>query len=80
MLGNAVPDRTILQKVNQRLARSGLGSSRVTATVFRGDVTLTGTLQYETQRIPLVKGLNSVAGIRRLVDQLKVTVLKKNWQ
>jgi hypothetical protein len=79
MFSNAVPDRTLLQKVNQRLMRMSGGSS-VKAAVSRGDVTLSGMLPYETHRLPLIKAVNSVAGIRRVIDQLQVMVLKKNWQ
>ena len=72
MIGNDVPDKTLLQKVNQRLARMGTGSqSRVTATVCRGQVTLSGTIQYALQRRPLVSAVSSVAGIRRVIDQLQ---------
>jgi ABC-type cobalamin/Fe3+-siderophores transport system ATPase subunit len=59
--------------VNQKLSRGGGGSqSRITATVQRGTVTLTGKLQYDAQRAPLTKAVASVAGVRRVVDQLTV--------
>jgi len=66
MLRNAVPDKTLLQKVSQRLMRLGSSSHhRCTAVVTGGDVTLTGTLQFEMQRKPLVRAATSVAGVRR---------------
>jgi len=67
------PDKTILKDVNKRLARSGVGSRcRVTATVSRGQVTLTGQMQYENQRRPIVQAVNRVDGIKGVIDQLTV--------
>ena len=66
-------DAALLKTVNQKLSRGGGGSqSRITATVQRGTVTLTGKLQYDAQRAPLTKSVASVAGVRRVVDQLIV--------
>jgi hypothetical protein len=66
-------DAALLKTVNQKLSRGGGGSqSRITATVQRGTVTLTGKLQYDAQRAPLTKAVASVAGVRRVVDQLTV--------
>jgi len=72
MLGrNQVSDKDLLKAVNQRLMRAGTSSqSRVTATVTKGMVTLTGTLQYAIQRDPILKAVQSVPGIGRIVDQL----------
>jgi osmotically-inducible protein OsmY len=68
---NETNDKTLLQQVNKRLARSGTGGkTRVTASVRRGDVTLSGTLQYEMQRKTLTRAASSVAGVRRVVDQM----------
>jgi hypothetical protein len=66
-------DAALLKTVNQKLSRGGGGSqSRITATVQRGTVTLTGKLQYDAQRAPLTKTVASIAGVRRVVDQLMV--------
>jgi len=66
-----VPDKTILKDVNKRLMRTGMGSRcRVTATVRGGQVTLTGQMQYENQRRPIVQAVNRVNGIRGLIDQM----------
>lgn len=40
---------------------------------MNGGVTLSGTLKYENERMPLLKALRSVAGVRNIVDQLKLT-------
>ncbi|MBA4104437.1 MAG: hypothetical protein C0485_01675 [Pirellula sp.] len=81
MLGrNQLSDKDLLKAVNQRLMRSGTGSqSRVTANVAKGMVTLTGTLQYAIQRAPIMKAVQSVPGIGRIVDQM-VLVQKKPQQ
>ena len=69
---NEVPDRTLLKTVNRRLDRTGTGSqSKVTAAAQRGTVTLTGKLQYEHQRNPILKAIRSLAGVRQLIDQLQ---------
>jgi len=69
---NEVPDRTLLKTVNRRLDRTGTGSqSRVIAAVQRGAVTLTGKLQYENQRNPILKAIRTVAGVRQVIDQLQ---------
>ena len=66
-------DAALLKTVNQKLSRGGGGSqSRITATVQRGTVTLSGNLQYDAQRAPLTKAVASIAGVRRVVDQLVV--------
>ncbi len=66
-------DAALLKTVNQKLSRGGGGSqSRITATVQRGTVTLSGNLQYDAQRAPLTKAVASIAGVRRVVDQLIV--------
>lgn len=70
---NRVPDKELTAKVTQRLSRCGLGShSVVHATIRNGTVTITGTVDYEYQRKPLVRSLNGVPGVRLVIDQLKV--------
>lgn len=74
MFGNEpVADRALLKKVNQRLERTGLGSRcRVAVTIRRGQVTLSGNIQYEHQRRPALKAVSSVQGVRGVVDRLQV--------
>lgn len=63
---------TMMSEMNRRLDRTGTGSqSKVTASVQRGTVTLTGILQYENQRAPIVKAISSIAGIRQVIDKLQ---------
>ncbi len=74
---NEVNDKSLLQKVNQRLMRTGTGGkTRVTAAVRRGDVTLTGTLQFEMQRRSIMRAASSVPGVRRVIDQMTLEVKK----
>ena len=81
MLGNAVPDKAILQKVNQRVQVTGTGSqSKVTVNVRGGDVTVGGTIQYEMQRRNILKAAGRVAGVRRVIDQMQVEKKKRTWQ
>lgn len=77
---NDVPDRSLLKTVNRRLDRTGTGSqSKVTAAVQRGIVTLTGILQYENQRNSILKAVQSVAGVRQVIDQLQSPPKRKTY-
>ncbi|MGE0760833.1 MAG: BON domain-containing protein [Pirellulaceae bacterium] len=67
----AVPDKSILQKVNQKLSRLGGAQGKVLASIVRGDVTLSGTIQYEMQRASIMKVAASVPGVKRVIDQMK---------
>jgi osmotically-inducible protein OsmY len=68
--GNDTSDKALLKTVNRRLQRTG-AQSRLTAAVLRGTVTLTGKLQYENQRLPIMKAIRGVSGVRNVVDQLQ---------
>jgi hypothetical protein len=70
--GNQATDKALLKTVTQRLARGTGAQTRTTATVQGGAVTLTGTLRYEAQRIPIIKEVARIQGVRRVLDQLKV--------
>ncbi|WP_442485337.1 BON domain-containing protein [Aeoliella sp. SH292] len=69
---NQQSDKELQKTVSKRLERTGTGSqSKVQAVVRRGAVTLTGKLQYERQRSPILKAVQSVAGVRQVIDQLQ---------
>ena len=68
--GNANSDKELQKSVERRLQRSG-GGAGLRAMVMGGSVTISGNLQYESQRIPLMKALRGVAGVRNVLDQLK---------
>ncbi len=66
-------DATVLRNVNQRLGRAGLGSGcSVTVTVRNGDVTLSGSIQYEIQRRHICRAAEAADGTRSVVDRLVV--------
>lgn len=74
MFGNkGISDRALLKTVNQRLARTGTSQARFAAAVQQGTVTLTGTLQYERQRMPIVKATRNIPGVRSVIDKLIVS-------
>ncbi len=76
--GSQIPDKTLFKQVTQKLSRSGVGSqSKVTASVRGGDVTLTGTLRYAQERHSILRSTNSVNGVRRVIDQMRVAPKKK---
>jgi osmotically-inducible protein OsmY len=68
--GNNESDKALQKLVDRRLQRSG-GVSGMKAVVLHGSVTLSGNLKYESQRIPLMKTLRGVAGLRGVLDQLQ---------
>ncbi|MCR4413272.1 MAG: BON domain-containing protein [Thermoguttaceae bacterium] len=79
MIGDRVPDKRIIQKVNQRLGRAGVAQCKITVNVRNGYVTLSGTIQYETQRRSLLNAARGVEGVRSVVDELTVRPKTKKW-
>jgi osmotically-inducible protein OsmY len=79
MIGDRVPDKRIIQKVNQRLGRAGVAQCKIAVSVRNGYVTLTGTIQYETQRRSLLNAARGVEGVRSVVDELTVKPKAKKW-
>jgi hypothetical protein len=67
---NQIADKDLLKTINQKITRTGT-SSRITAAVRQGTVTLTGNIPYEAQRNPIVKAVSRIPGVRSVVDQLK---------
>jgi hypothetical protein len=73
MIMNKVPDATIIQKVTKQLSNHGMRAPcRIAVAARKGDVTLTGTIQFEHQRIAALHAVRGVDGVRRVMDQLKV--------
>ena len=73
MIMNKVPDATIIQKVTKQLSNHGMRSPcRIAVAARKGDVTLTGTIQFEHQRIAALHAARGIDGVRRVMDQLKV--------
>ncbi len=70
---NKVPDETIIQNVTRQLSNRGMQSPcHIAVTAHKGDVTLSGTIQYEYQRIAALHAVRGVDGVRRVMDHLQV--------
>jgi osmotically-inducible protein OsmY len=71
MRGAPVPDRIITQQLNNKLATRGVRSPcKVTVQSNKGEVTLSGTVQFAHQKQAAVQLANGIAGVRRIIDQL----------
>lgn len=70
---NKISDKSLLQSISQRLARTGTGGqSRITVSVQQGVVTLGGTLNHAIHRDPILKAVAQVAGVRNVTDQMRL--------
>ncbi len=68
-----IPDAIIIQKVTKQLSNHGMRSPcRIAVAARKGDVTLSGTIQFEYQRIAALHAVRGIDGVRRVMDQLKV--------
>lgn len=68
-----IPDRTLDQQVAQKLSNRGINSpSQVTVQTRRGEVTLSGIVQYPHQKNAAVQAATSVMGVKRVIDNLTV--------
>lgn len=76
-LGNSVPDKTLLRDINKKLLRAGT-QTKIVASVNCGCLTLTDTLQFEIQRRPILRAVNQVSGVRRLMDQMTMRPKKRS--
>jgi osmotically-inducible protein OsmY len=76
-----VPDQAITQKVNQQLCNQGVRSPcQVTVVTTKGNVTLSGTIQYEHQRRMVLHTTRGVAGVQRVLDQMRVIPKMQHWK
>ena len=68
-----IPDRTLDQQVAQKLSNRGISApSQVVVSTRRGEVTLSGAVQYPHQKNAAVQAANSVMGVRRVIDNMTV--------
>ena len=66
-------DPIISQKASERLSSLGVRAPcRVTVMTNKGNVTLSGTIQYEHQRHMAVRAVKNVPGVQRVLDQMRV--------
>ncbi len=74
MFGSSkISDKELSKTVNKRLLRAGCGSkTALVAAVKNGTVSVAGVLKYESQRRPVLKAITNIAGVTRVIDQLKL--------
>ena len=75
-----VPDEVLSQKVSQVLTSRGIRlPCQVRVSVNKGDVTLSGTVQYEVQRRIALHAARGVQGVHRVMDRLQVKPAFGGW-
>jgi hypothetical protein len=68
-----VPDAAITQKATQQIANRGIRTPcRISVQTRKGEVTLSGNVQYPHQRDAAIAAIRSIDGIRKVHDQIKV--------
>jgi hyperosmotically inducible protein len=68
-----VPDASITQKATQQIANRGIRTPcRISVQTRKGEVTLSGNVQYPHQRDAAIAAIRSIDGIRKVHDQIKV--------
>ena len=66
-------DQVITQHVTNKLAKGGISSPcRVVVQTKNGEVTLSGTVQYNHQKGAATKAASGIAGVRRVIDHMSV--------
>ena len=76
-----IQDPTICQKVTERLSSLGVRAPcRVMVMSNKGNVTLSGTIQYEHQRHMALRTSKNVPGVLRVVDQMRVIPSGQHWK
>ena len=74
-----VQDKTITRQVMGKLAGRGLNPPcRVAVDTIKGQVTLTGTVQYAHQKTTASQVANGISGVKRVVDKLVVKAITKH--
>jgi len=73
-----IPDKQLIRSVDMKLAqRSGGSGCKIKAAVSDGCVTLSGLVVAEYQKRPIVNAINSIGGVRRVIDQMQVAPKQK---
>lgn len=68
---NPAADKALQKLVDRRLQQSGGSQLGLKAVVVNGCVTITGKLRFDNQRIPLMKSMRGVPGVKNLQDQVQ---------
>ncbi len=76
-IGNQIPDKVLLVTVQRKLLQKCSTANKIVIDVRSGDVTLTGILKQEHERKPIMRCLQAIQGVRRVVDKLELEVKKK---
>jgi osmotically-inducible protein OsmY len=78
MINTPIQDKTITRQVQGKIAGRGLGPPcRISVDTTKGEVTLTGTVQYAQQKQTAVQATSGISGIRRVIDRLTVKTVAK---
>ena len=73
-----VQDKTITRQVQGKIAGRGLGAPcRITVDTVNGEVTLSGTDQYQQQKQTATQASMGISGVKRVVDRLTVKNIPK---
>jgi osmotically-inducible protein OsmY len=73
-----VQDKTITRQVQDRIAGRGLKSPcRIEVQTSKGQVTLTGSVQYLQQKACAVSAASAISGVRHVIDRLIVKTVPK---
>lgn len=76
-----IQDPMISQKASEKLSSLGVRAPcHVTVVSNKGNVTLSGTIQYEHQRQMAVRAIKGVAGVQRVVDQMRLIPTGQHWK
>ena len=68
-----VRDSVVSQKAKEKLSGVGIRAPcRVTVVSSNGQVTISGSIQYEHQRQAAVRAVRAVTGVQRVVDQMQL--------
>lgn len=75
---NKIPDSQLTRSVAMKLAqRSGGSGCKISAVVSSGYVTISGTVDAEYQKRPIINAVSGINGVRRVIDQMQVAPKKK---
>jgi osmotically-inducible protein OsmY len=73
-----VQDRTITRQVQGKLAGRGLNSPcRIAVQTSKGEVTLSGSVQYLQQKASAIQAAIGISGVRHVFDRLIVKAVVK---
>jgi osmotically-inducible protein OsmY len=72
-MGSLAADQTITNQVLLKLANRGIRTPcNVTVQTRKGEVTLTGTVQFSHQKVAAQQAATGVTGVRRVIDNTTI--------